>query len=74
VDGIRYVHRVALRLPVDVEQNCRFTIGGHDRIDGLDRGQHGGDIADLDGSAARRGLDHDVRDLVRRAGLAADEA
>ena len=73
VHFLRDLHRVAVRLAIDVQQHRRLAVRGDDGVDGLHARRHRGDFADAHGNACWRVLDHDVRDFFRRAHLAADQ-
>ena len=74
VHGIRHHHRVAVRLAIDIQQDSGLLVSRNNCVDGFDRWRNAGDVADVDGSAGRRGLDDDGGDLGRSARLPAHQA
>jgi len=66
--------RIAVGLPVDVQQDGRLAVGGDHGVDRLDGVQHRADVPDANRQIGRRRFDDDVGNLGRRAGLAADKS
>ena len=73
VHPVRHRHRVAVRLPVYVQQHRGFAVRGNGRIDWLHRRPHAGDVADAHGNPGGRGLHDDGRNFFGRAGLSAHQ-
>ena len=73
VDFIGHRDGVALGLAHDAEQYRGFSVGGNNRIDRLGSVHHRGDIANANGDARGRALDHDAGNLCRGVNLAADQ-
>src|SRR5579862_1525465 len=69
VNFFRNLHRVAVRLPVDVQQYGRLPVGVDNRVDRLHTGSHSRNIANANRNSGLRGFDHRGGDLLRRADL-----
>ena len=74
MDFVGHLKGVALRLAVHAEQHRRFSVGSDDRIHRSFRWCDLGDVAEANGNAVGGSLHDDLRDLFRRAHLAADQA
>ena len=71
---VRNSHRVAVRLPIDIQEDGRLSIRGHDGVDGFDRnGLMEAISRSLIGDAGRRRFDYDAADLGRIVHLAAHQ-
>src|ERR1700686_2406553 len=73
VDFVRYIHRIALWLPVHIEQHRRFTIRGDNRINRRFGGRDRGDVADTDWYSRSGSLYYDPANFFRAMHLSADE-
>ncbi len=65
---------IAIGLPVDVDEQRRLSIRRDDRVDRLDGGRDGSDIADVHRDSRLSRLDHYTANLFRSAHLPVDEA
>src|SRR5581483_1484270 len=74
VDFLRDLHRVAVRLTVDIEQYCAFSVCRNYGVQRPYTGLNGGDVPNPDRNARGRGLDYGCGDLLRVAHLPADQA
>ena len=70
---LRNLHRVAVRLPVDVQQHRGLAVCRNNRVHRLDRRSDRRHIPHTNRNARGRGLDHGVGDFFRRADLGVDK-
>ena len=61
--------RIAVGLPINVEQHSGFPVGGYDRIHGFNVRCDRGHVTDTHRNARRRGLNDGVCDLFGIAHL-----
>ena len=64
---------VAIRLPIDVQQNGRFAVRADDRIDRFYAGRHAANIANANRNTGGRVLHNCIGDLFRSTNLTIDQ-
>ncbi len=73
VNFVGHLHRVAVGLAVDIQEDGRFAVCIDDRVHGLDAGSNAGNVANAYWNSGLGCLDHRARNLFRRPHLRVDE-
>jgi hypothetical protein len=74
VNFVRYFERIAIWLPVYIQQHGRLAVCRDNRIHRRNGGLHCGDVRDADGHTCRGCLNDNSAKLLRRPDLSTYEA
>ena len=69
----RHLYRVAVWLPVDIQQDCRLSVCRNHRVQGLDVGSYFPNIPNPHRNTGGSVLDNSIRDFHRRSHLSVDQ-
>ena len=74
VDLVRYLHGIAVWLPIDVKQNRRLSVRVDHSVNRFHAGGDLGNVTDTHRDTGRSCLDDDGRDLLRRVHLSVHQS